>query len=341
MKHTTHLVRLALAIHSQLARQEPSRPLSLPIDSWGRCDLLLRKIRRAEARGWLLAVGRLRKEFQYALRTFLSQLEATERELTMMLPATYCATAAEIFADLIELEEQFGVVECKMQEHWLSVTTRPITLLGHDLGAFEVRLDWQRLQREPAYRVLARDPHPAAAQDDVTHPHVRSEILCEGEGRLAISRALTQGRFLDFFELVTCVLETYNGDSAFVGLDVWEGLHCTDCGDLVNRDNCLACERCEDTVCQDCRSSCGRCEATLCSDCIGNCAYCRSAQCGQCLTHCAVCRQLVCSDCLDLDERCPNCVEEDQSCEDVECVDGQEPGLALQSDGLGQAPVAT
>jgi hypothetical protein len=341
MKPATHLVRLALALHGQLSRPEPYCQLSLPSDRWWRCDQLIRRIRRAEARGWRLAARRLRVDFQYALRNLLSPLETMDRELGATPPATYSATAAEIFADLAELEERFGAVEWELKAHWLSVTTRPITLSGHYLGPFEIRLDWHRLQRDPAYRILARDPQPAAAQEEVTHPHVRSEILCEGEGHLAIGRALAQGRFLDFFELVANVLETYNGDSAFVGLDVWNGLHCTDCGDLAGREESLVCERREDTVCSDCHSTCGRCEASLCSDCVGSCAYCRSSQCGHCLTRCAACREPVCSECLDLDERCPNCVEDDETCDDVECSLDQEPSLAIQPDGLGQAPIGS
>ena len=56
-------------------------------------------------------------------------------------------------------------------------------------------------------------------------------MLCEGEGRLPVLRALEQGRLLDFFLLVRNVLSTYNPDGAHLPLSRWRGAPCTDCGD--------------------------------------------------------------------------------------------------------------
>ena len=48
------------------------------------------------------------------------------------------------------------------------------------------------------------------------------ERLCEGDGRSAIRQALAQGRLLDFFMLVAGGLRTYNAESPFVALEIWE-----------------------------------------------------------------------------------------------------------------------
>ena len=123
----------------------------------------------------------------------------------------------------------------------LSVVTEPIVLAGVYLGPFEIRLQWARPTRGdmPAYRVIAKDPHPAEGRDNVTHPHVMDEILCEGEGRHAVRQALKQGRLLDFFTLVAGILRTYNPESPFVELVLWHGGSCSDCGAGVNEDSQL------------------------------------------------------------------------------------------------------
>jgi len=59
---------------------------------------------------------------------------------------------------------------------------------------------------------------------------VREEDLCEGEGRGPIQKAIRQGRFYDLFVLINQILQTYNGDSAYVPLSRWEGSSCPDCG---------------------------------------------------------------------------------------------------------------
>ena len=42
-----------------------------------------------------------------------------------------------------------------------ALTTEPIELAGVELGPFEIRLEWTTTGDEPAYRVIAKDPHPA------------------------------------------------------------------------------------------------------------------------------------------------------------------------------------
>ena len=83
-----------------------------------------------------------------------------------------------------------------------------------NLGPFEIRLDWGSLSDPNPYSVVALDPNSAASNDEVTHPHVKDEHLCEGEGHSAIRAALAECRLLDFFMLVSQVLHTYGQGSA-------------------------------------------------------------------------------------------------------------------------------
>ena len=157
----------------------------------------------------------------------------------------------------------------------LSVTTDRIVLEDIYLGPLQIRLDWQRLglSSQP-YRVVALDPHPAAKSDDITHPHVQDEQLCEGEGRSAIRAALAECRLHDFFLLVSQVLHTYGQGSAYVELDDWDGVPCEECGASLDEDDRYCCQRCEATLCGGCSVSCQDCGDSYCSGCIGQCAAC-------------------------------------------------------------------
>jgi hypothetical protein len=88
-----------------------------------------------------------------------------------------------------------------------------------------------------ALRVIAKDPPPCESRENVTHPHVMDETLCEGHGRHAIRQAIAQGRLLDFFTLVANGLRTYNEESPFVALELWYGAACSDCGAVVDDED--------------------------------------------------------------------------------------------------------
>ena len=139
------------------------------------------------------------------------------------------------------------------------------------------------------YRVVARDPNPAARNDSVTHPHVQDEMLCEGDGRSAIRAALAQGRIFDFFLLVSQVLHTYARGSAYVEMDDWSGVSCSDCGTTMSPDDSYCCQRCGSELCGDCRRSCAGCEESHCSGCLSQCPECEMDFCRGCLEVCPGC----------------------------------------------------
>jgi hypothetical protein len=120
------------------------------------------------------------------------------------------------------LYDEFENVEIDLKKHEISVTTEPITLEGIFLGPFQIQLVWEKLGNSSPYSIKALDPHPAEANEDVTHPHVQDESLCEGEGRMAIQNSLREGRLGDFFLLVAQVLRTYGKGSAYIELNDWD-----------------------------------------------------------------------------------------------------------------------
>ena len=205
------LVRLALSIHRALvAPALPARHIELPTGAWRCASELVRQIRRADLHRWHLAATKLREDLQYALISLQARIVEMEPTSSNSRSRSYVARPTDIYEDLVSLEANFEAMSFDLKSNYLSVSTEPITLEGHYLGAFEVRLDLRRLTSELPYRVIALEPHPAASREGVTHPHVLDEALCEGEGRTAIRQALVQGRLLDFFQLIVNLLQTYN-----------------------------------------------------------------------------------------------------------------------------------
>jgi hypothetical protein len=329
------LLRLAMRIHTLLtAPVPPTRFLELPTATWNRAEKLIQRIRRAELSGLPLAADKLRQELRYKLSSLASSIHEIQQSLFTTREIAYAATASDVFRDLQSLVSQFDSVSFDAQGRFLSVVTEPITLEERYLGPFEIRLELRRPLRTSNYRIIARDPQPPPCQSDVTHPHVRSEVLCEGEGHAAIRQALAEGRLLDFFEIVERVLGTYNAESPFVELGLWDGEDCSDCGETTRPENRYECQRCESLTCIDCAATCSVCDCTFCAHCICKCFVCLQAYCGDCLRSCDSCRRDVCTNCLTTEERCSECHEEESNLDDETAI------VAVHSAGVGQATVS-
>ncbi len=252
--------------------------------------------------------------------------------------------------DLAALEEEFPALGWDLKAHTLWVTTEDIDLENVGLGPFEIRLDLRRLAYHRPYSVIAVEPNSPAGDSSTTHPHVRNDDLCEGEGRIAIQSALRQGRLLDFFVLVRQVLETYNADSAYVPLSRWDGTRCPDCGTTVSDDDLSYCEACDSDVCGDCSSSCqaSRCGRSLCGTCAVHCGDCGETYCTRCLTPCPGCGDDYCADCLT-GGRCSDCQEiaddddttippeREADSPETDTPETASAGAALHAVGVGQA----
>ena len=252
------------------------------------------------------------------------------------------ASILDIYRDILALHAEFDDVSWDLRAKTLSVTTTDIVLEGVYLGAFEIRLVFGSLTRSNAYEVIAVDPHPAASDESVTHPHVQDNEPCEGEAGLPIEQALKDGRIAYFYLIVLNLLNTYNSGSPHVALKNWEGVACRDCGANVSEDERFSCEHCGDVLCDGCFVSCPSCDALHCSQCLETCSGCDESACRYCLKPCSECGDRFCPTCLSEKGMCDTCHEEEQEKETARqdstaaTANATVPGVADQPDRVGQ-----
>jgi len=300
-------MQAALLIQEKVAQDmNPATSCYLPEHAWNNMQRLRRQIDLARERGWHRAASRLNEEL-------VNRMEQCRRELDIVLQGLQCCSAdrrvtsvSNVYRDILALYDEFEGVDIDLGTHELCVTTDEIVLEDLNLGAFQIRLDWHRLGVSSVYRVVALDPHPPTRRNDVTHPHVQDEHLCEGGGRSAIRVALAECRLHDFFLLVSQLLNTYGQGSAFVELDDWDGVPCADCGTSVSDDDRYYCHHCDDPLCDGCSLPCNGCGDYFCSDCVSQCAACGCEFCSSCLEECPVCHDVFCKDCR-VDGLCKTC----------------------------------
>ncbi|OAI47562.1 hypothetical protein AYO44_01410, partial [Planctomycetaceae bacterium SCGC AG-212-F19] len=206
-----------------------------------------------------------------------------------------------LLAELRQLDDEFGGLEVDLKAQTIRVTTERIVLEDVDLGTFAIELCWARLLREASghcFAIEALEPCMASSgEDEVTHPHVRSGVLCAGDASVAVQHALHAGRLADAFCLVRSVLRDYNPASAYVALDVWHSGECAECTLRTPFDELSSRAGCGSEYCSDCIRSCSGCDACLCAGCQERCALCREWYCTACLQRCASSGKDCCRDC--------------------------------------------
>ncbi len=220
-----------------------------------------------------------------------------------------------IVAEISQLMEEYDVNFGEKMDT-ISVITDSIVLEDINLGPFEIQLDISGMAsisiRRP-YCCIALEPNPAANDDSVTHPHVRDDAVCEGDGTAAIRSALEQGRLFDFFSLVVGILRTYNSGGPYVDMDEWHGQACDSCGHTVYEDSLSSCAHCGGTYCESCYLYCEECYETYCLECSVQCGHCNEYVCNVCITTCGKCESDFHSDCLNDDGICPDCEKESEN----------------------------
>jgi len=348
MKHPRkRLWRAASRIHQCLVSEETPSLYEMPFQAWWYCDRLLRKRQLAQHRGWDSAASKLERDLKTGVVQLIQQLTTLHSELSSDASQHQISSVKELYAELLALEEEYGEVNLDLREHSISVSTEPIELEGVYLGPFEIRLKYANLKMEDGspYCVFARDPHPAYTNDCVTHPHVQSDVVCEGDGRLAIRRSLEQGRLFDFFTMVASLLRTYNPDSPYVALDDWDSVECTECADVISANAQTRCDNCEITLCTGCAKDCSDCDCPFCHECLSYCDSCHSNCCSSCLRQCIQCHADCCQRCLLENERCSDCDAEEieETEEELQETHTAEANpvtaTAVQPDGLGETVV--
>lgn len=336
------LVRLANAIHKRLHRPKTVY-VELPATTWDRCEVLMRRMHRAQAHGWSHAAQRSQSVLRSALRTLQNDLNNFSRLLNQQYCDSNSSGLREIYRDLDAIQDEFDEVAFDLKQRTISVTTEPIELEGVYLGSFEIRLDWRDwdVGKHPHYQVIALSENPAAGDENVTHPHVKAEAVCEGEARQPLRSAWEQGRLLDFFTIVANLLRTYNPDSPYVALSDWYGIRCGDCDTVMSSDESCACSRCETDICGECYQHC--CGSNFCIACMIHCKDCEDYRCDQCVQLCKKCLKECCTDCLDDQERCSDCHDEETQEPDEEPSSDEEVqanDTTIHADSLGEAAVS-
>ena len=303
--------RAAARIHDHLLRpNQPNLTAQLPQERWDEVRRIAERLRLVLARGWFVAAQHVLEDVDYTLRILRRELENFQTDLPAAVRPQGVAVPREMAADLIALEQEFEQVTIDLEEEKISVLTDALILEGVYLGPFRIVLHWNRIGRSHPYEIIAEAACAAESDRGVTHPHVRDQILCEGDGAAPIRSALTQGRLLDFFVLVQQILQNYNGGSAHVSLDDWDGVSCHECGYSMPRDEGGSCDRCGETLCSECSVICSGCECYLCGDCASQCDACQQSYCAPCLTVQPGTSRLLCSSCLQQEEESDDQVQD-------------------------------
>jgi hypothetical protein len=304
------LLRTAERISSHLQRLRAAPiQIELPDGDLAQCRALIRQIELCTNRNWPHASGLLKDRLEPALERCSDRLREVAREVSGVGRLSPLQSVGEVFKDLVALSDEFEGAAVDGSSQTVSVTTDPIVLEEIDLGPFDIRLHWDRIGERRPYEVVALNPNPAGESDETTHPHVKGDQLCEGDGQVAIVQALRTGRLLDFFQIVNGILDTYNSGSAYVSLANWNGSPCADCGDVVCEDDRFTCENCGDPICRDCLDSCGRCDSFCCRSCSKYCRACEEPICSGCQRECSHCHQLLCRSCISETGLCEDCQE--------------------------------
>jgi hypothetical protein len=249
------------------------------------------------------------------------QTAALEARASLEQPAPLVPSLSFLLAELRQVEAEFEALRIDGKERFLAATTEAITLERVDLGPFAIRFFWERLHHHPdeqCFDIVALDPHPAATNDRVTHPHVRSQKLCAGDARAALRQALLEGRLADAYCLNRSVLRHYNRHSPHVPMAEWVGTECHDCGRSVDEEDRSSCEACDHDFCVDCSSSCAACGNRRCHGCLTCCAVCGEDCCRRCFRSSAHSRRECCRSCMRTCASCGAPVGKDELCPETD-----------------------
>ena len=326
MNDNRKLVKIANTIQDALMKLQNNRWLEILNSLVGFSGQLKNLASQSKKLGislthsWFFAAKRCRTGISRSLDDIQYSMQKAKQFITVQVPEL--PQLSILIDELQGLELEFGGIDFNQKENTLSVVTEPITLEDVYLGPFRIQLNLSKiseLYKNSAYYVIALNPNPAATDETVTHPHVSSERLCEGDGTVTIRTSLEQGRLCDFFTIVKSILNTYSPDSPYIALSEWEGIACYDCGYICNSENRYYCSFCDRDYCEECSSYCHQCDETVCLGCGGQCPQCEEFVCPNCISKCVECEESCCKSCLE-DDLCPNCkIEMENENEEQQC----------------------
>ena len=336
--------RVALLVAGRLKHEQQNQNLNrdtkLILESAASLEGKMRSLDIAFDRNWRAAERLAISDCQNSVNQTERLLSKLQQSLSQLKKRPK-PILKEIFLDLAAIDEEFDELQFDAKTKLLSVVSKSIHLEDIRLGRFRIELSLDSLSAEASgnYEVIEVDPNPAAPNENVTHPHVERNRLCEGDAQPAIRLALQQARLFDFFQIVQQVLSTYNPSSAYVQLSEWEGVNCRQCGYTSSSDDSRDCSNCVSTICDECIGECDTCNEFFCSDCYTTCDDCCEVTCNTCLEACKDCDQRFCNECITENERCKSCEKKSKEEEKDEdsSPSGTEP--AVHADSMGEAVV--
>lgn len=217
---------------------------------------------------------------------------------------------ADLIHEIAALDKEFPYGSgYSLTEKEVWVITPEITLTAYDhrkeedisvyLGQFKIALSFA--DSIPRYKITCVQglTYASRYRSQYIHPHIDNH-LCTGEGGSAIERALQSNRIIDFFEIVTAILSTYNHDSPYFSLIYWEQVPCSGCNGWHDEDSLVHCEEHPDNrYCEHCRSSCTSCSEVLFGCCVKYCPQCDLNNCENCIIECKTdgCEHKLCKSC--------------------------------------------
>ena len=169
-------IRAAVLIREHVSgRDALVDAIRLPEHSWQQVQRLKRQAVLAHEHGWCLAEKSLFRDLADALRRFQYELEGSVPRVEAHREPRQEVSTGEVFRDILALDR--NSMGLRSISRTMSFRRdRAIVLEDTISDEFEIRLDWSQIgaAKQP-YRVVALDPHPAARNQEVTHPHVQEE----------------------------------------------------------------------------------------------------------------------------------------------------------------------
>ncbi len=246
-----------------------------------------------------------RRSYEAEMLRRIPPVTETLRGLTAILQGTAAATALteeQLIEELLACQKTFPTFAYDSRHKTISIVSEPITLSTPDIapvefGRFKISL-FLEASAVGSYACIAETPNRPGRSSHITHPHVSEDRLCSGEGSAAIASACRAGRWLDFFDLVLSILNTYSPDSPYVALEQWGAIACGHCGDVITSGPTdVICRRCEHTLCRGCVRTCRQCGGIVCCNCSAVCPICEEYICGGCYRLCP-CGLRYCEECV-------------------------------------------
>ena len=183
----------------------------------------------------------------------------------------------------------------------LNVKIGPFKIQEIDFGEFLAEVSLKKVgifNYDHSLKAFAISPKYPINDNIHTHPHIRNNNICIGNGRSLISKALFENRLFDTYSIINSVLNTYS-DDPFLKIEAWTGISCNDCGEYYTDKDASQCDQCGKIYCPDCVTQCCSSSDYLCYNCKSSsfkCFYCNKRMCCECVLICESCNSKYCNE---------------------------------------------